>query len=77
MTSKGYAISIDQGQTWQWADPKTIKESTITFQAPINAKEVNTSINIPSSTFEVPAGYQINDVQQMMNQLKKQLPAKK
>lgn len=43
----------------------------------INAKEVNTNINIPSSTFEVPAGYQINDVQQMMNQIKKQIPAKK
>ncbi len=43
----------------------------------IIAKEVKTDVNIPSSTFEVPSGYQINDVQQMMNQMKKKVPAKK
>jgi outer membrane lipoprotein-sorting protein len=43
----------------------------------INAKEINANINIPKSTFEVPAGYQITDVQKMMNQMKKQIPEKK
>ena len=43
----------------------------------IIAKEVKTGMNIPNSTFEVPAGYQINDVQQMMNQMKKKMPATK
>lgn len=46
MTSKGYAISIDQGLTWQWANPKTLKENTITFQAPASAKEVILSIGM-------------------------------
>lgn len=41
------------------------------------AKEVKTNMTIPSSTFEVPSGYKITDVQQMMNQMKKQVPATK
>lgn len=42
----------------------------------INAKQINSNITIPASTFQVPSGYQITDVQQMMQQMKKQVPAK-
>lgn len=44
MTSKGYAISFDHGLTWKWADPNTINENTISFQAPENTPEVILSI---------------------------------
>lgn len=43
----------------------------------INAKEINTNANIPSSMFQVPAGYQVTDIQKMMSQMQKQVPAKK
>lgn len=42
----------------------------------INAKQINTGINIPASTFQVPSGYKITDVQQMMQQMQKQVPSK-
>lgn len=45
-TSKGYAISIDQGLTWQWADPATFKDNIITFQAPANTNEVILSMGM-------------------------------
>lgn len=41
----------------------------------IQAKEVKTGVSIPNSLFEIPAGYQVTDVQKMMNQMKKQVPA--
>ena len=45
-TNKGYAISFDQGLTWQWAEPSTFKENTITFQAPANTSEVILSMGM-------------------------------
>ena len=43
----------------------------------IRAKEVKSGINIPASSFEIPSGYQVTDATQLMNQIKKRIPATK
>ncbi|MBC7475724.1 MAG: DUF4412 domain-containing protein [Candidatus Sericytochromatia bacterium] len=43
----------------------------------IRAKDIKTGVNIPASTFEIPSGYTVSDVAQLMNQIKKRVPATK
>ena len=38
----------------------------------LKAKELKTNISVSSNMFEVPKGYMVTDMQQMMNQLKDQ-----
>jgi hypothetical protein len=46
MSQKGYAISVDNGLNWVWADPKTIQDTTIKYKGNASTKEVILSMGM-------------------------------